>query len=136
MKRRKTRRMSEILLVSRWFIAESIECSTAYLSIWLWLPEKRSADGSEQVKKKKQKLEASSDEDDDDDDDEDEDGPKIVDEEFEGIDRTNIIPRSSRRAALASGLARTNASSSSSSVASKSKTRDDDDDDDEEEAEF
>ena len=66
---------------------------------------------------------------------------KIVEEDYEDIDTSNIIPRSKRRAAVASGLVRdkpkpkpaaTSSSSSGGGLLKKPKKIDDDD----EEAEF
>lgn len=70
--------------------------------------------------------ESKDDEDEDDEDEDDEDAVKLVEEEYEDIQATNIIPRSKRRAALSSGLAR----------ASKPKASKKAEDEDEEEAEF
>ena len=70
--------------------------------------------------------ESKDDEDEDDEDEDDEDAVKLVEEEYEDIQATNIIPRSKRRAALSSGLAR------ASSKPKASKKAEDED----EEAEF
>lgn len=68
----------------------------------------------------------------------DEDRPaKTVPEDYEAIDTANIIPRSKRRAALASGLARVESRPSSSSsskpsvAAAKPKSRKVESDDEE-----
>lgn len=55
-----------------------------------------------------------------------EDTVKIVAEDYEDIDKSNIIPRSRRRAAIASGLVGPSSSSKSKSSTNR-KTYDDDD---------
>lgn len=86
------------------------------------------------IKKKKNQDDDDDDDDDDDADEDDEDAVKIVEEDFEGIDKSNIISRTRRRAAVASGLVRENVNRpSSSSGGFKSKISKDDSD---EEAEF
>lgn len=64
-----------------------------------------------------------------------------MNEDFDAIDKTNIIPRSQRRSALASGLARSKPAASSSAASSSSSSggrlqKKSFADDDDEEAEF
>ena len=94
------------------------------------------------------KRRAGNDDDDDDDDDkpkkksskaaDDEDAVKIVKDDFEDIDRANIIPgkRPARRAALNSGLARPKSAGSSSSATRGSVLGKNAFDDEDDEAEF
>ena len=73
--------------------------------------------------------------DDDDDDDDDEDGVEVFDD-LNDYDAKEIIPRATRRAAAASGLARAPAGGSSSSSSSSSAAARPRVPDEEEEADF
>ena len=71
------------------------------------------------------------DDDDEDDDGDDDDAPKYVKDDLDDIQSSNIIPRGTRRAALASGLVRSRLSDSKRSPHSTTSRICDDSDDEE-----
>lgn len=80
---------------------------------------KRGAEQPSEAPKKKRKTSSG----DESDEVDDEDEVKIVHDDLDGIDTSNIIPRSRRRAAINSGLVRNTPPAKSTSSSSKSPSK-------------